>query len=116
MKFLLFSVIAFVATGENKPMVVKIWLLIFHTVSASEEPHPHGEPIKLMWIDAFNHSVVVDYDTIARVFNQTEVVHRKIVAVSINGALRNGKSFFMDYCLRFMYANVSETCEVMMEL
>ncbi|KAG5673109.1 hypothetical protein PVAND_003183 [Polypedilum vanderplanki] len=34
-----------------------------------------------------------------------EVVNRKIVLLSIVGAFRRGKSFFLDYCLRFLYAN-----------
>jgi Guanylate-binding protein, N-terminal domain len=39
--------------------------------------------------------------------NNPKLRNRKAVVVSIVGALRKGKSFFMDYCLRFMYANVS---------
>lgn len=61
-----------------------------------------------MWLDEKNHSIQVDYVGISSFFNKTELADRKIVAVSIIGALRKGKSFFMDYCLRFMYANVSE--------
>lgn len=30
---------------------------------------------------------------------------RKVVVVSIVGAFRKGKSFFLDYCLRFLYGN-----------
>jgi atlastin len=37
-----------------------------------------------------------------------EVANRKIVLLSIVGAFRRGKSFFLDYCLRYLYANVSD--------
>lgn len=36
-----------------------------------------------------------------------EVRDRKIVSLAILGAFRRGKSFFLDYCLRYLYANVS---------
>lgn len=61
-----------------------------------------------MWLDAQNNCIQVDYAGITKFFNQTELADRKIVAVSIVGDSKKGKSFFMNYCLRFMYANVSE--------
>jgi Guanylate-binding protein, N-terminal domain len=71
-----------------------------------EEPE-YGFPLPLMWLTETNHSIVVDYDNITEIFNRDEIANRKIVAVSIIGALRKGKSFFLAYCLRYMYANVS---------
>lgn len=49
----------------------------------------------------------MDNDTLNDMFLHPDVKDRKIVAVSIIGAFRKGKSFLMDYVLRFMYANVS---------
>lgn len=69
--------------------------------------HPHGEPLNIMQFTK-NGSVTVDYEGIEKMFLHPEVKNRKIVAISIIGAFRKGKSFFMDYCLRFMYANVSK--------
>lgn len=37
-----------------------------------------------------------------------QVSNRKIVFVSIIGTVCSGNSFFLDYCLRYMYANVSK--------
>ena len=73
--------------------------------AVGEKKHPHGEPASLM--SFHNGSIVVDYKKISEIFLHPEVADRKIVVVSIVGAFRKGKSFFMDYCLRFMYANVS---------
>ena len=35
-----------------------------------------------------------------------DVINRKISVVSIMGAFRKGKSFLLDYFLRYMYTNV----------
>lgn len=40
-------------------------------------------------------------------FTHDELDGRFIVVVSIVGAFRTGKSFLLDYILRFLYANVS---------
>jgi Guanylate-binding protein, N-terminal domain len=71
-----------------------------------DKNHPHGDPVSLMSI--IKDTVNVDYKKIESTFDHPEVADRKIVAVSVIGALRKGKSFLMAYCLRFMYANVSE--------
>lgn len=51
---------------------------------------------------------IVDNETLDEMFSHPEVRDRKIVAVSIIGAFRKGKSFLMDYALRFMYGHVSK--------
>lgn len=71
-----------------------------------DHQHPHGNPVNLMWLTQ-NQSIEVDYDSIDKMFLHPEIADRTIVAISIIGAFRKGKSFLMDYCLRFMYANVS---------
>jgi atlastin len=52
--------------------------------------------------------VLVDLDPLKSLLHHPEVKNRKIVAFSIVGAYRKGKSFFLGYCLRYLYANVSE--------
>ena len=71
--------------------------------------HPHGNPSNILRFDQVGNdtNVIVDKIALDRIFLHPEVKNRKIVVVSIIGAFRKGKSFFMDYCLRFMYANVS---------
>ncbi|CAG9809102.1 unnamed protein product [Chironomus riparius] len=70
----------------------------------SEHSHPYGGPINLMKFDE-HENVIIDEDSLERTFNHPLVKDRKIVAVSIIGAFRKGKSFLMDYALRYMYAN-----------
>lgn len=65
----------------------------------------HGHPLILL---QFNGSKInTDFEAVNDLFMHQEVRDRKIVVVSIIGGFREGKSFFMNYCLRFMYANVS---------
>lgn len=70
--------------------------------------HPYGTPLNIMSINN-NETIQVDYDSVDRIFLHPDVADRKVVVISIVGALRKGKSFFLDYCLRFMYGNVSNT-------
>ena len=66
-----------------------------------------GKPLNILKYNT--NKYIIDQEVLDTIFNHAEVKDRKIVIVSIMGEYRKGKSFFMDYCLRFMYANVSET-------
>lgn len=72
--------------------------------------HPHGSPLNIMHLSE-NQTVEVDWDSIDKTFLHPEVINRKIVVISIIGAFRKGKSFLMDYCLRYMYGNVSMSAD-----
>lgn len=69
--------------------------------------HVHGEALNIVKFGDTNNSVIIDHDALSRLLLHPEVKNRKIVMMSIVGAFRKGKSFFLDYCLRFMYGNVS---------
>jgi hypothetical protein len=47
------------------------------------------------------------YDAIKKILLHDEVEGRKVVVMSIVGRFREGKSFFLGYCLKYLYANVS---------
>ncbi|KAL7014018.1 hypothetical protein ACKWTF_015701 [Chironomus riparius] len=49
--------------------------------------------------------IVVDDSELDKIFGHPEIQDRKVVIMSIIGAFRGGKSFFLDYCLRFFYAH-----------
>jgi hypothetical protein len=68
--------------------------------------HPHGKSVKVM-SEGDPKTLKVDYEFLDKVLLHPEVKDRSIVMFSIVGALREGKSFFLDYCLRFLYAHVS---------
>ena len=68
--------------------------------------HPFGKPINIM-TSSDAKEVVVDEAELEKIFGHPEIEDRKIVIFSLIGAFRGGKSFFLDYCLRFLYAHVS---------
>jgi hypothetical protein len=55
-----------------------------------------------------NNTIGIDAEAIDSLFLHPEVKNRKIMAFSIAGALRKGKSFFLGYCLRYLYSTVSD--------
>lgn len=75
-------------------------------MSETSHSHPYGKPINIMKFGEDN-KLVVDHAHLDKMLLHKEVKNRKIVVFSIIGAFRRGKSFFLDYCLRFLYANVS---------
>jgi atlastin len=54
-----------------------------------------------------NNTIAIDTKALDDLFLHPDVKDRKIVAVSIAGAYRKGKSFFLGYCMRYLYSNVS---------
>lgn len=68
--------------------------------------HLYGKSVKVLKFSNDN-KMLIDNNELNKILLHPEVKTRKIVIVSIIGAFRKGKSFFLDYCLRYMYANVS---------
>jgi len=68
--------------------------------------HPHGKPENLLRFEADNQ-ITIDNKKLQEILEHPEIRDRKIVAFSVSGAFRKGKSFFLNYCLRFLYAHVS---------
>ena len=70
-----------------------------------DRKHPHGEAKNIL---EFNEGKpIINQETLDSIFDHEDVKYRRIVAFSIIGAYRKGKSFFLGYCLRYLYANVS---------
>jgi len=68
--------------------------------------HPYGKPINIV---QFTRGIefIIEYDELNQIFSHHDIKYRNIVVFSIVGAFRKGKSFLLDYVLRFLYANVS---------
>ena len=81
---------------------------VFLSISLSDahKQHPYGQSITIQMNEDSDQNTNLSYDKFKRIFAHPEVENRKVVILSIIGAYRKGKSFFLDYCLRFLYANV----------
>ncbi|CAG9811466.1 unnamed protein product [Chironomus riparius] len=66
--------------------------------------HLHGKPITVLTFSE-TKEIIIDNDELEKMFNYPEIQERKVVILSLIGAFRGGKSFFLDYCLRFLYAH-----------
>lgn len=70
---------------------------------------PHAIQIVLANKD---HTFSLDEDALARVLMQNEIKDRYVVVVSVAGAFRKGKSFILDFFLRYMKSKVRNICAI----
>jgi len=68
--------------------------------------HPHGQPVTVLKFSE-TKEITVDKEELDMIFGNPEIQDRKIVILSLIGTFRGGKSFFLDHCLKFLYAHVS---------
>lgn len=53
-----------------------------------------------------DHSFVLDDEALSEILMRNDVKDRSIVIISVAGAFRKGKSFILDFFLRYLYAKV----------
>lgn len=71
-----------------------------------EEYTTTARPIQIVSTED-DHTFILDEDTLTDVLLQDEIKDRFVVVVSVAGAFRKGKSFLLDFFLRYLYARVS---------
>nr|XP_029511025.1 atlastin-1-like [Oncorhynchus nerka] len=75
--------------------------------SEEEEPDGKARPIQVLVVKD-DHTFELDEVALSRILLAEEVHNREVVAISVAGAFRKGKSFLMDFMLRYMYSQASE--------
>jgi len=73
---------------------------------SADHNHPYGKSESILSFTS-EDKITINEEVLRQIFEHPELQNRKIVVFSIIGAYRKGKSFFLDYCLRFLYAHVS---------
>lgn len=68
-----------------------------------ENHNPHAIQIVLANED---HTFSLDEEALSEVLMQDEIKDRYVVVVSVAGAFRKGKSFLLDFFLRYMNSKV----------
>lgn len=57
-----------------------------------------------------DHSFVLNDEALSEILLRNDVRDRSIVIISVAGAFRKGKSFILDFFLRYLYAKVCIVC------
>jgi atlastin len=70
-----------------------------------DEDDDSGRPVQVVQTHP-DHTFELDEEALAEILLQDDVKDRSVVVVSVAGAFRKGKSFLLDFFLRFMNSRV----------
>lgn len=68
-------------------------------------------PVQIVIADEEKHEFSLDEEALERILLQERVRDLHAVVLSVAGAFRKGKSFLLDFMLRYMYSQVSTTAQ-----
>ena len=66
-----------------------------------------AHPVQLLNINGNDGELQFNQNTVNDLFMNPKLADRNVVVFSIVGAFRKGKSFLLNYVLRYLYSNVS---------
>ena len=69
-----------------------------------------AEAVQIVKVNEEAHTFRLSDEDISKFILQDNIKNRDVVIVSVAGAFRKGKSFLLDFFLRYMYARVSILC------
>lgn len=64
-----------------------------------------GEPVKILEIDPESKQIIFYENELKEIFERNNALDKSICVCSIAGDYRKGKSFLLNYCLRFLMNN-----------
>ncbi|XP_036440331.1 atlastin-2 isoform X3 [Colossoma macropomum] len=73
-----------------------------------EEEEAAAGPVQIVVADEDEHAFSLDEEALERILLQEHVRDLNVVVVSVAGAFRKGKSFLLDFMLRYMYNQKSD--------
>lgn len=65
-----------------------------------------GPPRAIQIIDQVDHSIKLNTEKLELILEHENIRNRHVVVISIAGAFRQGKSFLLNFFLKFLYAQV----------
>jgi atlastin len=81
---------------------------------AAEQGHTPPHPIQIVKANEKNHTFSLEKDALKRLLSRDDVSDKKVVIVSVAGAFRTGKSFLLNFMLRYLTASNSLKPEVIL--
>jgi atlastin len=67
-----------------------------------------AEAIQIVQVNEEAHTFRLAEEDLTRIILKDNIKNRDVVIVSVAGAFRKGKSFLLDFFLRYLYARVSD--------
>jgi len=74
-------------------------------MDAQEQNMDEGRPVQVVLAHP-DHTFELDEDALSEILLHDDVKDRNVVVVSVAGAFRKGKSFLLDFFLRYMNSKV----------
>uniref|UniRef100_A0A8C5EL96 Atlastin-3-like n=1 Tax=Gouania willdenowi TaxID=441366 RepID=A0A8C5EL96_GOUWI len=65
-------------------------------------------PVQIVTVSKDDHSFALDAEALSRILLAPEVRDKQVVVLSVAGAFRKGKSFLLDFMIRYMYKKNDE--------
>ncbi|XP_067276946.1 atlastin-1 [Pseudorasbora parva] len=80
---------------------------VYDWSSEDEETDGRARPVQVLVVKD-DHTFELDEAALSKILLAEELREREVVAISVAGAFRKGKSFLMDFMLRYMYSQASD--------
>lgn len=71
-----------------------------------------AEAIQIVKVNEEAHTFRLSEEELTRIILPDNIKNRDVVIVSVAGAFRKGKSFLLDFFLRYLYARVSNEAKI----
>ncbi|MGH0128670.1 UNVERIFIED_CONTAM: hypothetical protein FKN15_064872 [Acipenser sinensis] len=76
-------------------------------LNSGDIPMKEARPIQIVLAHEDDHNFELDEEALERILMQEHIRDLNVVVVSVAGAFRKGKSFLLDFMLRYMYNKVA---------
>lgn len=87
--------------------IIKIFIFFFTAIMEEIENSINcGKPIPIVLAEE-RHHFILDDEALESILLKDDIKDRNVVVVSVAGAFRKGKSFLLDFFLRYMKATVN---------
>uniref|UniRef100_A0A673GS56 Atlastin-3-like n=1 Tax=Sinocyclocheilus rhinocerous TaxID=307959 RepID=A0A673GS56_9TELE len=94
-------------TPDHEELVPMESVDLTEVVGEDSEKDPLADsdpgPVQIVTVNKEDHSFDLDTEALSRILLTPEVRDKDVVVVSVAGAFRKGKSFLLDFMLRYMY-------------